>query len=333
MDLIEVKNVSKHFKVPERDTGIRGGLKYIFKPKFTDFQAVKDVTFSVRKGDIMGFIGKNGAGKSTTIKMMTGILSPTSGEILIDGMNVEKNRRIISRKFGVVFGQRTQLWWDIPVIDTYNIFKELYKISDEEYKNNLKLFDDILELNTFLKKPARQLSLGQRMRADLAASLLHNPDILFLDEPTIGLDISVKEKVRNFIKTINQDRGVTIILTTHDIDDIERLSKDIIVIDKGNILFRGDIEDLKDNYGKITTIIIHGKIDKVEQLKSVFHGYDIRVSYNEQIIVEFNKSDYSVSEVMNKILSVPDIQEFNIIETSLEDIVRKIYDSDQGVLL
>ena len=328
MDLIEVKNVSKIFRVPERNTGISGGIKFLFKPSYKDFKAVQDVSFSIKKGDIMGFIGKNGAGKSTTIKMMTGILSPTSGEILIDGLNVVNNRKKISKKFGVVFGQRTQLWWDIPIIDTFYIYKELYKLSDSSFNDNLKLFDDILDLNSFLKKPARQLSLGQRMRADLAASLLHNPEILFLDEPTIGLDVSVKEKVRTFIKTINQDRNVTVLLTTHDIDDIERLSKDITVIDKGQILFKGDIETLKNNYGKITTIKIDGNSSTIEQLKSVFQDYKIDIFFDGQISLEFNKSDYSVSEILNKLISISEIQEFNIIETSLEDIVRKIYDSE-----
>ena len=333
MYAIEVNNVSKVFKVPRREGGIKGSLSFIFKPVYDELIAVNNISFYIKKGDVMGFIGQNGAGKSTTIKMMTGILSPTSGEVLIDGLNIEQNRKDASKKFGVVFGQRTQLWWDIPIIDTFSIFKELYKIPSEVYKENLALFDDILGIGEFLNKPARQLSLGQRMRADLSAALLHNPEILFLDEPTIGLDVSVKKKVRSFIKTVNQERQTTVILTTHDIDDIEKLSKEITVIDHGSIIYQGDVKSLKSNYGNKTIIKIQDNQEKTESLRKIFCDKKVKVEYDGDIIIEFSKTDYTVSDVLNEILRLPGIQEFSIIETSLEDIVRRIYDKEQDVLV
>ncbi|MCR5249807.1 MAG: ATP-binding cassette domain-containing protein [Lachnospiraceae bacterium] len=211
--------------------------------------AVDHVSFTIPDGEITGFIGPNGAGKSTTIKMMTGILIPDSGSVSIDGLSFKKNRKQIMMKTGVVFGQKSVLCWDIPVLDTLKLFRDMYRVPEAVYKENMELFSEILGLDEFIGQPPRLLSLGQRMKADLAAALLYNPDILFLDEPTIGIDVLSKERIRNFIERINRERHTTIILTTHDVSDIEKLCKRMIIIDKGSIIYDGTLGELKENYG------------------------------------------------------------------------------------
>lgn len=244
---IEVKNLTKTYKVKKhsnvdevaRDFGTRN---------YTLITAVNNISFTIPSGDIVGFIGANGAGKSTTIKMMTGILTPDYGTISIDGLNFKKNRKQIMLKIGVVFGQRSVLCWDIPVIESFKLFKDMYHIPEKAYRENMEIFSDILNLSEFIDKPPRLLSLGQRMKADLAAALLHNPEILFLDEPTIGIDVLAKAKIRDFIHKMNQERNTTIILTTHDISDIEALCSKMIIIDKGTLLYNGTLQELKNSY-------------------------------------------------------------------------------------
>ena len=244
---IEVKNLTKTYKVKKhsnvdevaRDFGTRN---------YTLMTAVNNISFTIPSGDIVGFIGANGAGKSTTIKMMTGILTPDYGTISIDGLNFKKNRKQIMLKIGVVFGQRSVLCWDIPVIESFKLFKDMYHIPEKAYRENMEIFSDILNLSEFIDKPPRLLSLGQRMKADLAAALLHNPEILFLDEPTIGIDVLAKAKIRDFIHKMNQERNTTIILTTHDISDIEALCSKMIIIDKGTLLYNGTLQELKNSY-------------------------------------------------------------------------------------
>lgn len=229
---LEVSNLTKIYKLKKRQTKT----------------AVDNISFSIPTGEIVGFIGPNGAGKSTTIKMMTGILIPDKGSVSIDGLNFKKNRKQIMMKTGVVFGQKSVLCWDIPVLDTLKLFKDMYRVPDAAYKRNMEMFSDILGLDEFINQPPRLLSLGQRMKADLAASLIYDPDILFLDEPTIGIDVLSKERIRNFIKMINDERHTTIILTTHDVSDIETLCEKIIIIDKGVLIYDGTLPDLKDRY-------------------------------------------------------------------------------------
>ena len=244
---IEVKNLTKTYKVKKhsnvdevaRDFGTRN---------YTLITAVNNISFTIPSGDIVGFIGANGAGKSTTIKMMTGILTPDYGTISIDGLNFKKNRKQIMLKIGVVFGQRSVLCWDIPVIESFKLFKDMYHIPEKAYRENMEIFSDILNLSEFIDKPPRLLSLGQRMKADLAAALLHNPEILFLDEPTIGIDVLAKAKIRDFIHKMNQERNTTIILTTHDISDIEALCSKMIILDKGTLLYNGTLQELKNSY-------------------------------------------------------------------------------------
>lgn len=244
---IEVKNLTKTYKVKKR-SNVNEMAKGFRTGKYSLMTAVNNISFTIPTGDIVGFIGANGAGKSTTIKMMTGILTPDHGTISIDGLNFKKNHKQIMLKIGVVFGQRSVLCWDIPVIESFKLFKDMYHIPEKAYRENMEIFSEILNLSEFIDKPPRLLSLGQRMKADLAAALLHNPEILFLDEPTIGIDVLAKAKIRDFIRKMNQERNTTIILTTHDISDIEALCSKMIIIDKGTLLYNGTLQELKSSY-------------------------------------------------------------------------------------
>lgn len=244
---IEVKNLTKTYKVKKRSNADEVA-RYFGTGKYSLMTAVNNISFTIPSGDMVGFIGANGAGKSTTIKMMTGILTPDYGTITIDGLNFKKNRKQIMLRIGVVFGQRSVLCWDIPVIESFKLFKDMYHIPEKAYRENMEIFSDILNLSEFIDKPPRLLSLGQRMKADLAAALLHNPEILFLDEPTIGIDVLAKAKIRDFIHKMNQERNTTIILTTHDISDIEALCSKMIILDKGTLLYNGTLQELKNSY-------------------------------------------------------------------------------------
>lgn len=241
---ITVEHLTKSYKIKNRSV-INNTVKHLVIPQYSFTPAVNDISFTIQTGDIVGFIGANGAGKSTTIKMLTGILTPDKGIISINGLTFKKNRKEIMQKIGVVFGQRSVLYWDIPVIESFNLFKDMYRIPENIYRENIEIFSDILNLPEFIYKPPRLLSLGQRMKADLAAALLYNPEVLFLDEPTIGIDVLAKAKIRDFIIKINQVRKTTIILTTHDISDIESLCQKMLIIDKGTLLYNGTLEELK----------------------------------------------------------------------------------------
>lgn len=244
--MIQVKHLQKTYKVAKRDAGSIQALKALFHREYELVRALDDVSFTIHAGEMVGYIGPNGAGKSSTIKILSGILTPDSGSCLIHGRTPWKDRIHHVREIGVVFGQRTQLWWDVPVIDSFELLKEIYSIESRQYKNKLNELTELLNLQELLKTPARQLSLGQRMRCEVAASLLHSPDILFLDEPTIGLDAVSKLAVRDFILRMNQEHQTTVILTTHDMQDIEALTKRIILIGKGKILLDGTVEDIKE---------------------------------------------------------------------------------------
>lgn len=241
---ITVEHLTKSYKIKNR-SAINNTVKHFVIPQYSFTPAVNDISFTIQTGDIVGFIGANGAGKSTTIKMLTGILTPDKGIISINGLTFKKNRKEIMQKIGVVFGQRSVLCWDIPVIESFKLFKDMYRIPENIYRENIEIFSDILNLPEFIYKPPRLLSLGQRMKADLAAALLYNPEVLFLDEPTIGIDVLAKAKIRDFIIKINQVRKTTIILTTHDISDIESLCQKMLIIDKGTLLYNGTLEELK----------------------------------------------------------------------------------------
>lgn len=289
------------------------------------------MNFTVNKGEILGYIGSNGAGKSTTIKMMTGILVPTSGRCLVNGVEPYKNRKENSRQIGVVFGQRTQLWWDLPLTESFTVLKEIYQLSDQDFKKRMDFLNDILDIHEFQNSAVRTLSLGQRMRADLGAALIHNPDILFLDEPTIGLDVIVKEKIRHAIKEMNQNFNTTVILTTHDLVDIEQLCNHIILIDESKKIYDGSLNGLKGEFGGMTVLEM-----EVEQPSAVQHlnlnnyfglGEDLLSASmtGNTLRISFNKDVISVSKIAGYILGLSNIVDFRIIETDLTEIIKKIY--------
>lgn len=252
--MIEIENLRKEYRIVLKDKGILGDIKYLLKPEYKKMEVVHGISFSIKAGECVAFIGANGAGKSTTIKMLTGILKPTSGTVKVLGKNPFTDRIENARRIGAVFGQKSQLLWDIPVNETFQLLKEIYEISDEQYQENMKLFYDILELNKFVHQPARKLSLGQRVRADIAAALLHNPSVLFLDEPTIGLDVAVKQKIYDFLRYINREKRTTIILTSHDIKDLESLCQRLIILESGNIIFDDKMDHIFDCYPHGTTL-------------------------------------------------------------------------------
>lgn len=254
MESIEVKNLYKIYKISQRQEGFTGMVKYLFHPQYKEKEAVKGISFSIQQGECVAFLGANGAGKSTTIKMLTGIMKPTEGKISVMGNDPFRERLINAGKIGVVFGQKTQLWWDIPVKDSFELLHSIYEIPDNVYEENLDLFKKILELEEFMDQPARKLSLGQRVRADIAAALLHDPPVLFLDEPTIGLDVAVKQKVYQFLQYINKEKKTTILLTSHDLKDMEWLCRRLIILEKGEILFDDEITKIFDDYPEAETL-------------------------------------------------------------------------------
>ena len=269
MDLILFKNISKTYKIAKREPGLKAALKSIVKREHTFVEALKNVTFSVKRGEIIGYIGPNGAGKSTTIKILSGILMPTDGSCEILGRIPWKNRIEHVKNIGVVFGQRSQLMWDIPVLDSFELLRDIYRVSGAEYKKNLDELTEIFNLNEFINTPVRQLSLGQRMRCEIAASLLHSPQILFLDEPTIGLDAVSKVAVRNFIKRINKENQVTVMLTTHDMGDVEALADRVMLIGKGRILYDGGFNEMKNKYNTV------GDKPIEEIIAGIYEGFSI----------------------------------------------------------
>lgn len=333
--MIYAEHLKKEFKKVIKEPGLKGSVKALFKPKKEIVTAVDDISFHVPKGEILGFIGPNGAGKSTVIKMLTGILTPTSGECRINGQIPQNNRQKYVKEIGVVFGQRTQLWWDLPLTETYNVLKEIYEVSDENFKKRMAFLNEVLELEEFIKSPVRTLSLGQRMRADIAASLLHSPKVLFLDEPTIGLDVVVKDNIRNAIMDINKEEQTTVILTTHDISDIELLCKRIVMIDKGKNVFDGDLHELKSKYGQIRELHFETAtkdISNVLAYKEHFNFIDDDISVNVDgslVNVRFNSSVVPVSEMLKYTLQKIDINDISVKDADIEEIVRRLY--KQGV--
>ena len=327
-EIIKVKNLSKVFNKPIRGNGLKGMIKTLFSNKKIKFTAVNNISFTINQGEMVAYIGANGAGKSTTIKMMTGILTPTSGEVLINGMHPydSKARKKVLQNIGVVFGQRTQLWWDLPLQETFSLLKDIYNISDKDYDERFNYLKNILELDKFIQSPVRTLSLGQRMRADLAASLLHNPSILFLDEPTIGLDILVKDHIIKAINEINKKYNTTVILTTHDMSDILNLCHRVIIIDEGKILFDGSIDEIKNKFGNIKTISLKSSNFQCEKLLEKYP--DINIENKEgEINISFDGDKIEIKELMRNLLDWGSIQDLNIKENDLTNVVKTIYEN------
>lgn len=329
--MIQVENLVREYKVYRKQPGLWGTAKSLFIKEVDIKRAVNDISFNIHDGEIVGYIGVNGAGKSTTIKMMTGILVPTSGTCIINGIVPYKERQRNSKQIGVVFGQRTQLWWDLPLIDSFLILKDIYNVSNAEYKERMQFLNDVLGLETFMNKPVRVLSLGQRMRADLGAALLHNPKILYLDEPTIGLDVFVKEKIRRFIKEINRKYKTTIILTTHDLNDIEELCNRIIVIDNGKKIYDGMIDDIKQLYGYKKYIQIFVKdvncVKDINLNRSLNLSEDYIHLWEEDNIIniEFDKNKTSISQILPHIMDKIQVIDMNIKEIEIKSVIKNIY--------
>ena len=332
-NIIEVNHISKKFVTNKKYPGLKGAIKGLFSREKEEKVAVDDVTFSIGEGEIVGYIGSNGAGKSTTIKMMTGILVPTEGEIKVGGIEPGKKRKQNASNIGVVFGQRTQLWWDLPLSESFTILKEIYDVSDEQYEEQMEFLNRVLGLEEFFHKSVRTLSLGQRMRADLGAALLHNPKVLYLDEPTIGLDLVVKDNIRNAIKEINEKYKTTVVLTTHDIGDIEELCSRIIIIDHGKIIYDGSLPELKAKYGKKRTVTLVVKdlneISKGEYANE-FHMQEdsLIIEKNEKessVSFTFDKDMLGISDIVTFTMNKTEVKDMNIRETELAEIVKEIY--------
>ncbi len=326
--MIHIKNLTKIYKVPKKNK--KKTLKNFLFPSYEDKIAVDNISFDIEEGEIVGFVGTNGAGKTTTIKMLSGILTPTSGEIIANGYIPYKNRDKLSMDIAVIMGQKSVMFYDIPVIESFKFYKDVYSISTNDYKKRMELFLEKLELNDILNIPVRKLSLGQRMRCEIAVSLLHNPKILLLDEPTIGLDIIAKQKMLDFFTYLNKNFNTTIFLTTHDIADIDKICKRIIIIDKGIIRYDGAIKELKDRDKYKTIEIMHEKdfnLDKVlDGLKK-----EVLVSQEYKTTIKVIKQD--VGNVVNNLINNPKIVDFNINTLSLERVLQEIYLNDQGELL
>ena len=322
MSFIEVRQISKTFKLAKKKSGLKEAFKSFFKREYKYIEAVSDISFSIKKGEIIGYIGPNGAGKSTTIKILSGILNPDKGECIIDGMIPWKDRKNFAKKIGVVFGQRSQLWWDIPTEDTFLLLKDIYDISDGDYQRNKEDLIERLNLKDIINIPVRQLSLGQRMRCEIAASLLHNPEILFLDEPTIGLDAVSKQLVRDFIKRLNKEKQTTIILTSHDTSDITALAKRIILIGKGKVLYDGNLKVLKNKYDTEKNISITTK----EKLELKCKGLKSKKKTKEGYDLVIDTKEISISELLNKISKKITIEDIDIENESIDNLIVKLYE-------
>lgn len=319
--MIEMKHVTKTFKVAKRNAGFSAAVKSLFKKEYTYIKALQDVSFTVGDGEMVGYIGPNGAGKSSTIKIMSGILTPDSGECVINGRTPWKDRVSHVKDIGVVFGQRSQLWWDVPVNDSFELIRDIYKVEPALYKKNLAALTELLDIGEIIRTPARQLSLGQRMRCEIAASLLHNPKILFLDEPTIGLDAVSKIAVRDFIKTINRENKTTVILTTHDMQDIEALTERILLIGKGRILLDGSLNELKNRHSSLKTIIVDYVGNTLPLLEQVTVSKNL--SGHAELIVDTSR--ISVSAVISFLSAAVDIKDISVTGESIDSTVVSLY--------
>jgi ABC-2 type transport system ATP-binding protein len=325
--IIEVRELSKEFRTFRRREGVLGALQNLFVREYVTVRAVDRVSFSIEPGEMVGYIGANGAGKSTTIKMLTGILVPSSGHLTAYGYVPYRDRRRYTHHIGVVFGQRTQLWWDIAVVESFKLLKEIYEVPETDYRRRVGFFSEILNLGEYLHTPVRKLSLGERMRCDLAASLLHNPPVLFLDEPTIGLDVVAKDRIREFLKEINRSQQTTVLLTTHDLSDIEELSRRIIIIDKGHILFDGDLEQMKKRLAKYNQVKFFlkdrsqvGRLAQIQADGIVTERVD-ELTY----LMRFDREQHSSAEVIRQIVNTLQVRDIFIEEEPIEEIVKRIY--------
>lgn len=304
---ITLNHVSKEFKVLNRHEGLKGSLKDLFSRDYKTVTAVNDISINIKEGEIVGYLGPNGAGKSTTIKMMTGVLEPTRGEIIVNGNVPYRNRTRNAENIGVVFGQRSQLWWSLPLVESFNLLKDMYMIPDAQYNQMLELYRSLVDVEPLMHKAVRQMSLGQRTLSDILAAFLHNPKIVFLDEPTIGLDVSMKAKIRDLIKGLNHEKNTTVILTTHDMGDVDALCQRIVIIDHGKMIYDNDIEHLKNYFGSYRTL----------RLRLASSGW-------KEILVDESKTD--VMSVISEYQKTDVVKDIKLEEISTEEVIKKIYE-------
>ncbi|OCA83339.1 daunorubicin ABC transporter ATP-binding protein [Bacillus sp. FJAT-27225] len=327
---IIVEGLRKEFKAYSSRSGLSGAFRDLFTRNYKIVPAVNDISFTVKRGEMVGYIGENGAGKSTTIKMLTGILTPTSGKIIVNGMNPHKEREKFTQTIGVVFGQRSQLWWDIAVQESFRLLKKVYKVSDEDYNSHMNHVIKTLDIGPLLDKPVRKLSLGQRMRCELAAALIHNPPLLFLDEPTIGLDVLVKLKIREFLKEINEKYNTTILLTTHDLTDIEALCERVVMLDEGKIIYDGALQDLKEKWGEGKELQFQF-LEETELVRLQHLTADMPVKWEmdekgQIFTAQTDDVDEVISQIIARVVSTFKIKDVKINEVSTEEIIRNIYE-------
>jgi ABC-2 type transport system ATP-binding protein len=314
--VIEVDHVQKHFSVWRK----RG----LLRRERVDVRAVDDLTFTVEQGSVVGYIGPNGAGKSTTVKMLTGILVPSAGRISVGGLEPSRQRIQLARRIGAMFGQRVQLWWDLPLIESFELLRHIYRVPADRFRQNLDTYREVLELDPFLHTPVRQLSLGQRVRGELSAVMLHDPEVVFLDEPTIGLDVVAKERVREFLTTVNRERGVTVLLTTHDLADIERLCSRILMIDHGRLIYDGTVDELLERYGTERTLVVD--LEAPAPPLQIPGATVVRVDGPRQWL-RFRRSELSAAQVTAAVAAQAPLLDLAIEEPDIEDVVRRIYTS------
>ncbi len=321
--IIQVDNLQKHFKVARHHRGMWGTLRNLVTRDYHLVRAVDGISFNVARGELVGYLGPNGAGKSTTIKMLTGLLVPTGGSLQVNGYLPWRERQRYVSRIGAVFGQRTTLWWDLPVIESLDLLQHIYQIPVERFRQNLKEFRRLLDLDAFLDSPVRSLSLGQRMRADLCAALLHDPELLFLDEPTIGLDVIAKERIRVFIQHINRERETTIILTTHDLSDVEKLCERVMIIDRGRLLYDGSLTSLRDRFGGNRKLVVYFAQPYAEVEVA---GAQVVEHTGSQVVLEFARQAVTASDLIGRLSARYRIQDLEVQEPDIESTIRRIYE-------
>jgi len=324
-EIIQVQGLCKTFRVLERRIGWGGAFRNLFQPRYRQIEAVKHVSFGLKPGELVGYLGPNGAGKSTTLKVLTGLLVPTSGNVVVDGRIPWKNRTTYVAQIGAVFGQRSTLWWDLPVIDTLEVLQAMYRIPTQRFQDNLRQFSQLLEMDEFINTPVRSLSLGQRMRADLCAALLHEPKLVFLDEPTIGLDVVAKERIREFIRYINRERGTTILLTTHDLSDVEKLCERVMILDHGQLLYDGSLEELTNRFeGERTLLVTYAE----DYLDIFVDGARLVEQEGRRAVYAFDWHSLTSSDLIRSILAVYQVADLEVKRPALEQTIRRIYEEE-----
>ncbi len=321
--MIRVENLQKQFQINKHRKGLLGAFRNLASREMTTVRAVDGISFTVDDGELVGYLGPNGAGKSTTIKMLTGLLVPTAGLLEVNGFLPWQERERYVARIGAVFGQRTTLWWDLPVVESLELLQYIYRVPPDRFRQNLAEFRELLELDAFMSSPVRSLSLGQRMRADLCAAMLHDPALLFLDEPTIGLDVVAKERIRQFIAYINRERGTTVLLTTHDLSDVEKLCKRVMIIDHGHLLYDGNLATLQDRFGGKRELVV----DLAEQYDEVtIEGAEVVARHDLRVTYQFERNELSASDLIGRLSARYRIQDLSVREPEIEATIRRIYE-------